>query len=239
MKKFTAILLTLLMAVSLAACAGDKEPAEEKTSEAEAAAENVSAENDSPENTSPEEVSEPEGAEAPSESAPENGSGENKILVAYFSATNTTEGVAKEIADSLSADLYEIMPEEPYTDADLNYNDDNSRSTIEMNDPAVRPAISGSVENMEQYNIVFIGYPIWWSEAPRIMSTFVESYDFSGKTIVPFCTSGGSGVGLSAANLEALTEGAEWLSGTRLNGGSSHEEIADWVNGLGLDITAE
>lgn len=239
MKKFTAILLTLLMAVSLAACAGDKEPAEEKTSEAEAAAEHVSAENDSPENSSPEEVSEPEGAEAPSESAPENGSGENKILVAYFSATNTTEGVAKEIADSLSADLYEIMPEEPYTDADLNYNDDNSRSTIEMNDPAVRPAISGSVENMEQYNIVFIGYPIWWSEAPRIMSTFVESYDFSGKTIVPFCTSGGSGVGLSAANLEALTEGAEWLSGTRLNGGSSHEEIADWVNGLGLDITAE
>lgn len=239
MKKFAAILLTLLMAVSLAACAGDKEPAEEKTSEAEAAAEHVSAENDSPENTSPEEVSEPEGAEAPSESAPENGSGENKILVAYFSATNTTEGVAKEIADSLSADLYEIMPEEPYTDADLNYNDDNSRSTIEMNDPAVRPAISGSVENMEQYNIVFIGYPIWWSEAPRIMSTFVESYDFSGKTIVPFCTSGGSGVGLSAANLEALTEGAEWLSGTRLNGGSSHEEIADWINGLGLDITAE
>lgn len=135
MKKFAAILLTFLMTVSLAACAGDKEPAEEKTSEAEAAAENVSEENES---------------------------GENKILVAYFSATNTTEGVAKEIADSLSADLYEIMPEEPYTDADLNYNDNNSRSTIEMNDPAVRPAISGSVENMEQYNIVFIGNPIWW-----------------------------------------------------------------------------
>lgn len=238
MKKFTTILLTLLMTVSFTACAGNKEPAEEKTSEAEAA-ENVSEENDSPENTSPEEVSEPENAEAPSESASENESGENKILVAYFSATNTTEGVAKEIADSLSADLYEIMPEEPYTDADLNYNDDNSRSTIEMNDPAVRPAISGSVENMEQYNIVFIGFPIWWGEAPRIMSTFVESYDFSGKTIVPFCTSGGSGVGSSAANLEALTEGTEWLSGTRLNGGSSHEEIADWVNGLGLDITAE
>ena len=143
------------------------------------------------------------------------------------------------IADSLSADIYEIVPEQPYTDADLDYHDDNSRSSIEMNDSTVRPAISGSVENMEHYSIVFIGYPIWWGDAPRILSTFMDSYDFSGKTIVPFCTSGGSGVGSSASNLEALTEGATWLSGTRLNGGSSHETIVDWVNGLGLDIKAE
>jgi len=123
-----------------------------------------------------------------------------KVLVAYFSATNTTQGIAEHIANGLSADIYEIVPEEPYTDADLNYNDNNSRTTIEMNDPDARPAISGSVEDMEQYDIVFIGYPIWWGEAPRIVSTFVESYDFSGKTIVPFCTSGGSGVGSSATN---------------------------------------
>lgn len=92
---------------------------------------------------------------------------------------------------------------------------------------------------MEQYDIVFIGYPIWWGEAPRIVSTFMESYDFNHKTIVPFCTSGGSGVGSSATNLEVLTDGATWLSGTRLNGGSSREAIVEWVNGLGLDITAQ
>ena len=130
--------------------------------------------------------------------------------------------------------FYEIVPEEPYTEADLNYNDDNSRSTIEMNDPSARPAISGSVENMEQYDIVFIGYPIWWGEAPRIVSTFMESYDFSGKTIVPFCTSGGSGIGSSDSNLEQLTSGADWLDGRRLNGSDSEETVMEWVNGLGL-----
>ena len=164
---------------------------------------------------------------------------ENKILVAFFSATNTTQGVAEQMADGLGADLYEIVPEEPYTDADLDYNDDNSRSTMEMNDPTVRPAISGSVENMEQYDLVFLGYPIWWGEAPRIVSTFMESYDFSGKTIIPFCTSGGSGIGSSAENLADLTDGAEWISGQRLDGGSSQDEIMEWVNSLGLDVTGE
>ena len=157
-------------------------------------------------------------------------------MVAYFSATNTTAGVAELIADGLDADLYEIVPEEPYTDEDLDYNDDNSRSTIEMNDSDARPAISGSVENMEQYDIVFIGYPIWWGEAPRIVSTFLESYDFSGKTMVPFCTSGGSGIGSSAANLEQLTTGATWLDGQRLNGSDSQDTIMEWVDSLGLDL---
>jgi len=158
----------------------------------------------------------------------------NKVLVAYFSATGTTEGVAEHIANGLNVDIYEIIPEEPYTDADLNYNDNNSRSTIEMNDPSSRPAISGSLENMEQYDIVFIGYPIWWGEAPRIVSTFVESYDFSGKTVVPFCTSGGSGVGSSATNLEQLTSGATWMEGRRLSGSDSQETVMEWVNGLDL-----
>lgn len=162
-----------------------------------------------------------------------------KILVAYFSATNTTKGVAKRISDVLNADLYEIVPAVPYTSADLNYNNSSSRSTIEMNDPNSRPAISGSFNNMEQYDIVFLGYPIWWGEAPRILSTFVESYSLSGKTVVPFCTSGSSGVGSSAMNLERLTSGARWLSGTRLNGGASEKDIVRRINGLGLDITAE
>lgn len=160
----------------------------------------------------------------------------NRVLVAYFSATGTTEGVAEHIANGLNADIYEIVPEEPYTDADLNYNDNNSRSTIEMNDSNSRPAISGSVENMEQYDIVFIGYPIWWGEAPRIVSTFVESYDFSGKTVVPFCTSGGSGVGSSATNLEQLTSGATWMEGRRLNGSDSQDTVMEWVNSLGLNL---
>lgn len=243
MKKITAILFTVLMVISLAACGAEKEPAEERASGA-----GDTTENNPAENTLTEVPSEPESSEGMSEtiteegqaeSAPVNESEGTKILVAYFSATNTTEGVAEQIADSLSADIYEIVPEQPYTDADLDYHDDNSRSTIEMNDPSARPAISGSVEDMEQYNIIFIGYPIWWGEAPRIVSTFIENYDFSGKIIVPFCTSGGSGVGSSATNLEALTDNATWLSGTRLNGGSSHETIVEWVNGLGLDITAQ
>lgn len=161
---------------------------------------------------------------------------ESKVLVAYFSATGNTEGVAEHIANGLNADIYEIVPENPYTDADIDYNDNNSRTTIEMNDPDARPAISGSVENMEQYDIVFIGYPIWWGEAPRIVSTFVESYDFPGKTIVPFCTSGGSGMGSSATNLEGLTSDAQWLSGKRLSGSDSQDTVMEWVNSLGLNF---
>lgn len=160
----------------------------------------------------------------------------SKVLVAYFSATGTTKGVAEHIANGLQADIYEIVPEEPYTDADLDYGDNNSRSTIEMNDASFRPAISGSVENMEQYDVVFIGYPIWWGEAPRIVSTFVESYDFAGKTVVPFCTSGGSGVGSSATNLEALTGGATWMEGRRLGGSDSQDTVMEWVNGLDLHL---
>ena len=160
----------------------------------------------------------------------------NKVLVAYFSATGTTEGVAEHIANGLNADIYEIIPEAPYTDADLNYNDNNSRSTIEMNDLTSRPGISGSVADIDQYDIVFIGYPIWWGEAPRIVSTFVESYDFSGKTVVPFCTSGGSGVGSSATNLEQLTSGATWMEGHRLNGSDSQDTVMEWVNSLDLNL---
>lgn len=164
---------------------------------------------------------------------PEENEEENmKILVAYFSATNTTEAVAEHIANGLGADIYEIVPEEPYTSDDLNYNDKNSRTSIEMNDPDARPAISGSVEDMAQYDVIFLGYPIWWGEAPRIIRTFVESYDFSGKTIIPFCTSGGSGLGSSASELEKLTSGAEWLEGRRFSGGASENTVMEWVNSL-------
>ena len=208
MKKAIAVLLFMAMVLGLTACG-----------------------NSASNSTDDESVSEMQQEETESAAAQEG-----KVLVAYFSATNTTKGVAEHIADGLNADIYEIVPEEPYTNADLNYNDNNSRTTIEMNDPDVRPAISGSVDNMEQYKIVFIGFPIWWSEAPRIISTFVESYDLSGKTIVPFCTSGGSGVGSSATNLEKLTEGADWLAGKRLRGNDSQDTVMEWVNSLGLEL---
>lgn len=219
MKKTITFLLSLLIVMSLAACGNSSDQTDQ------ASAESSSAEN-STDDTADAETDETQQGETDVQGS--------RILVAYFSATNTTKGVAEHIANGLGADLYEIVPEEPYTDADLDYNDNNSRSTIEMNDPDARPAISGSVENMEQYDIVFIGYPIWWGEAPRIVSTFAESYDFSGKTMVPFCTSGGSGIGSSAANLEQLTNGAEWRNGQRLNGSDSQETVMEWVNGLGL-----
>lgn len=222
MKKAIAILLSLTMILGLAACGNSASQTEQSPTEdtsVESKADTNSAENSTDmENTDNQDVQ------------------DHKVLVAYFSATGTTKGVAEHIANGLNADIYEIVPEDPYTDADLNYNDNNSRTTIEMNDPNARPAISGSVENMEQYDIIFVGYPIWWGEAPRIVSTFMESYDFSGKTIVPFCTSGGSGIGSSASNLERLTSGATWLDGRRLNGSDSQDTVMEWVNGLGLNF---
>ncbi len=170
----------------------------------------------------------------------ETGEGNNKVLVAYFSATGTTKTLAEYAADAMGADLYEIVPEEPYTDDDLNYSDRNTRATVEQNDKNVRPAISGSVENMDQYEILFLAYPIWWGEEPRIMDTFVEAYDFSGKTVVPFCTSGGSGIGSSGENMQSLSTGdATWLDGERLSSSSSREDMVDWINGLGLDVEAK
>ena len=160
------------------------------------------------------------------------------ILVAYFSCTGNTENIANHLRSILDADLYEITPEVPYTDADLNYGDSDSRTSVEMNDPSARPAIAGSVENMDDYEIVFLGYPIWWGSAPRIISTFLESYDFSGKTIIPFCTSGSSGIGSSASDLEALTDGAVWLDGQRFSGNASEATVESWVNGLGLELGA-
>lgn len=153
----------------------------------------------------------------------------SKTLVAYFSATGNTKSIAESVADGLSADIYEIVPKEPYTDADLDYNDDNSRSTLEMNDSSARPEISGTIENFEQYDTIFLGYPIWWGDAPRIMDTFVESYDFTGKTVVPFCTSGGSGIGSSAGNLEKLAGTGNWLDGQRFSAGESAKEVQDWA----------
>mgnify|MGYP002797313116 FL=1 len=140
-----------------------------------------------------------------------------KILVAYFSASKTTEHAAKEIAQAVGADLYEICPDKAYTAADLNWNDKKSRSTVEMNDPACRPKIAGTVEHMEQYDTVLIGFPIWWYVEPRIVDTFLESYDFSGKTVIPFATSGGSGISGAEKSLREHCPKANWKPGKLVN----------------------
>lgn len=144
-----------------------------------------------------------------------------KTLVAYFSASGVTERAAKEIAGAVDADLYEILPTQPYTDADLDWTDKKSRSTAEMNDPACRPEIAGTVENMEQYDTVFIGFPIWWYVEPRIVDTFLESYDFSGKTVIPFATSGGSGIGGAEKSLREHCPKANWKQGKLVNSGAA------------------
>lgn len=172
--------------------------------------------------------------EAPEESTPAEDTA--RVLVAYFSATGNTEHIAEYLQAILDADLYEITPQVPYTSADLDYTNSSSRSQVEGRDPDARPAISGSVEDLEAYDGIFLGYPIWNGQAPKIISTFLESYDFAGKTIVPFCTSGSSGIGSSARNVEGLTSGATWLDGQRFAGTASREAVEQWVDALGLEL---
>lgn len=151
------------------------------------------------------------------------------ILVVYFSCTNTTKGRAETLQSRLKADVYRIVPAVPYTSADLNYNDNSCRANREQQDANYRPEINGTVENIGRYDVVYIGYPIWWGQAPKIIYTFLESYDFSGVTIIPFCTSGGSGMGTSATNLHASAPDAIWKSGSLVRSAS---DIDNLVNAL-------
>ena len=154
----------------------------------------------------------------------------SKILVAVFSASGVTKRVGEEIARVSGGDFYEIVPKEKYTSADLNYMNNRSRSSIEMNDPSARPEIAGNVEGMDLYDTVIIGFPIWWGVAPRIIETFLESYDFSGKTIIPFCTSGGSGVGRSDTELHKNVSGdVKWRNGVQINR-PNETMIKNWLD---------
>lgn len=153
-------------------------------------------------------------------------------LVVFFSATGTTKGVAEKIAAVTGADLYEIIPAEPYSSADLNYNDTSSRSTKEQNDKSARPAITSETLDLSGYTTIYLGFPIWWGEEPRILDTFVELYDFTGKTLIPFCTSGGSGIGRSGPNMEALAGSGTWLDGKRFSRTVSEDELRTWIEGL-------
>lgn len=153
----------------------------------------------------------------------------SKKLVAYFSASGTTAKVAKKMAEAIGADLFEIKPEKPYTGADLNWQNKNSRSSVEMNDRSSRPAIAVKAADMPQYDVVFVGFPVWWYREPSIIDTFMESYDFAGKNVIPFATSGGSGLGDSAANMQKLAKGAKVVNGKRFSGSASAEELKAWA----------
>ena len=205
MKKFLSMLLTALLALTVAACgntegAGNapKKPAAEKASDA-----------------------------VPSSSGKE-------VLVAYFSCTGNTKALAQDMAGLAKADIFEIQPVQPYTNEDLNYNDESTRATVEQKNDAARPEIKNRIENFGQYKTVIIAYPIWWGLAPRIMDTFMESYDFSGKTILPVCTSGGSDIGSSADYLKELTKGAEWKTGRRFGTSDSKAEMEALLKQTGI-----
>ena len=153
----------------------------------------------------------------------------SKKLVAYFSASGTTKKAAERLAKAAGADLFEIKPAIPYTGADLNWMDKKSRSSVEMNDSDSRPEIAETLPNMADYDTVFIGFPIWWYVAPHIIHSFVESYDFTGKTLVPFATSGGSGMGKTVDELRKLCPNANWKAGKLVNG-VSDQALADWAD---------
>ena len=238
MKKLLSIVMAVLLLAALAACGShaqtetketptaaepQKESAEIKnTAEPETTSADHSAASEEP----PQTVSEDP------EPAADDVTLHSDVLVAFFSATGTTKGVAEKIAAITDADLYEIVPAEPYSDADLNWNDRNSRSTKEQNDKTVRPEIGSEALDLSGYTTVYLGFPIWWGEEPRILDTFVESCSFDGITIIPFCTSSSSGIGRSGPNMEALAGSGNWLEGKRFGGSVSESELKSWIDNL-------
>ena len=159
----------------------------------------------------------------------------SKVLVTYFSVSGVTKKVAEELAKVEQADLFEIVPETPYTAEDLDWRNQQSRSTLEMKDLNCRPAIKGQVENMAQYDVVFVGFPVWWGREPSVVDTFLDAHDFSGKKVVPFCTSGGSDIGETAKRIQELVGTAATVDeGTRLGGTVSEADLETWTAGLDL-----
>lgn len=224
MKKMISIIAAAALTFALTACGGSSQAAATDTQAAE--------------NSVPAAEEQKETAEAAEQTAAEQASeapaatDHSDVLVVYFSATGTTEGVAERIANVTGADVYEILAAQPYTEADLNYNDNSSRSTTEQNDKSARPEIGSEDISLEGYTTIYLGFPIWWGEEPRILDTFVEKYNFDGITVIPFCTSGSSGIGRSGPNMEELAGSGTWLQGERFSGGVSEEELKSWIEGL-------
>ncbi len=217
MKRNIAILAAFIMSFGLVACGNSETPETNDT------AQTIQTE-------SPQEADQVVTSESASSEATDSTEQDDDVLVVYFSKTGNTKGVAEKIADITGADTYEIKAAQDYTDADLNWNDPNGRATKEQNDPSVRPEIGSETISLDGYTTIYIGYPIWWGEEPRIMDTFVESYDLDGITMIPFCTSGSSGIGRSGQNLADNAGSGTWLDGKRFGAGASEDEIRSWIN---------
>ncbi|MCR5448567.1 MAG: flavodoxin [Solobacterium sp.] len=211
MKKIFSIMMTTLLLTSLTACSNGSQAETDAHEEPEVQTETTA----------------PAETEAPAETA-----SHPDVLVVFFSATGTTKGVAERIASITGGDLYEILAAEPYTAEDLNYNDNSSRTTKEQNDKDVRPEIASEDISLEGYTTVYLGFPIWWGEEPRILDTFVEKYSFDGITVIPFCTSGSSGIGRSGTNLEENAGSGTWLEGRRFSGNVSEADLQTWIDSL-------
>lgn len=227
-KRGFALLLALILALSLTACGGGAQnsaPAEETVDAASSAGAAVS--------SAPAKAQEAaESASTQPEADSETTSEHSDTLVVVFSATGHTRGIAETIVDLTGADYYEITPAQPYTEEDLNYNDSNTRATQEQNDPEARPELGGEPICLEGYTTLYLGYPIWWGQEPRILDTFVESQSFDGITVIPYCTSGSSDIGSSGHNLAELAGSGNWLEGQRFSAGASEEEVRNWMDGL-------
>lgn len=239
MKRAISVLLSLTMLFSLTACGGNGSSSSQASSSApeSSAAESSASESSSEASSSSEsEVSSEVSSQAPvSSQAQDTGSGSN-VLVVYYSATGNTAQVAQYIADSTGGDQFELEPVDPYTSDDLNWTDDNSRVSQEHADESLRDVelVADTVDNWDQYDTVFIGYPIWWGIAAWPVDGFVEANDFSGKTVIPFCTSSSSGLGESGQLLADMAGTGDWQEGQRFRSGASQEDVQSWVEGLGL-----
>ena len=225
MKKLTALLLSVVLVLGLAACGSANKPASSTTQP------ETSAPTEQP-TTEPSESS----STAPAESEPETQPETGKTLVVYYSASGNTERVAKDIAEAAGADLFEIVPTEVYTSEDLNWTNPDSRVSREHDDESLRdvPLTTTEVPDWDSYDTVFIGYPIWWGIAAWPVDTFVKNNDFTGKTVIPFATSSSSGMGQSGSLLADMAGTGEWQEGQRFSSGVSSDDVQSWVNGLGL-----
>ena len=223
LKQVIGCILAMTMLVSLAACG-------QQTQQIQTPGQNQETQTPDSQGTQTPETSQPEDADS------SEGAGDGKTLVVYYSATGSTEAVAGYIANALGADTFEIVPAEPYTSEDLNWTNQNSRVSREHDDPALRTMdlVSAAVDDWDSYDTVFIGYPIWWGIAAWPVDNFITANDFTGKTVIPFCTSSSSGLGESGELLAEMAGTGEWLTGQRLRSSVSEADVVEWVTGLGL-----
>ena len=223
------VLLLLAVFLTLASCGGNAVPPSSEARPSESGNEVLTREE---ENAAGEEAPETGEPAETAEISPDTADPGKNVLVVYFSATGTTKDVAEKIALIEDADLYEIRAAEEYTDEDLDWHDAKSRTTLEQNDKSARPGIGSDPVELAGYERIYLGFPIWWGEEPRILDTFAESHDFSGITVIPFCTSSSSGIGRSGLNLQENAGSGTWLEGKRFGAGTSEDELREWIGSL-------